>query len=70
MFSSASSAEYIRFQSTRPVRGATFPPARRHSNNRFQSTRPVRGATNAGGKRHYHDRVSIHAPREGRDTST
>ena len=57
------------FQSTRPVRGATFAtliPSTLIGS--FQSTRPVRGATG------YHREVSlgvgeisIHAPREGRD---
>ena len=33
------------FQSTRPMRGATFDFALVHSNLKFQSTRPMRGAT-------------------------
>ena len=42
----------VRFQSARPVRGATIslPHLRRASG--FQSARPVRGATPAGGLRH------------------
>ena len=56
------------FQSTRPVRGATY-PGYPHGldNGEFQSTRPVRGATihimgNIG-----QIGISIHAPRAGRD---
>ena len=33
------------FQSTHPVRGATFNPPHSSTNERFQSTHPVRGAT-------------------------
>ena len=36
------------FQSTRPVRGATFIPERHERPIKFQSTRPVRGATLTG----------------------
>ena len=56
------------FQSTLPVRGATF---RAHMSmtyrHRFQSTLPVRGATRcmAADRRIYN--ISIHAPRAGSD---
>ena len=39
-----------RFQSTRPIRGATCPPPlAAPGRRRFQSTRPIRGATKPGG---------------------
>ena len=56
------------FQSTLPVRGATWragtlwPSARR-----FQSTLPVRGATIEGVKVRNSWGISIHAPRAGSD---
>ena len=58
-----------RFQSTRPVWGATSIPEYKEGMYEFQSTRPVWGAT-AGYRivMHVHD-VSIHAPRVGRDHS-
>ena len=56
------------FQSTRPARGATQSNYDSNYNQKFQSTRPARGAT----PHHFiiHDlcEISIHAPREGRDT--
>ena len=65
---SAKTADMNRFQSTRPVKGATWMrPSSVFWRTLFQSTRPVKGATPgrhlAGALRD----VSIHAPREGRD---
>ena len=58
----------MRFQSTRPVRGATLGTALiAGPSAKFQSTRPVRGATLrlfAPDDLFY---ISIHAPRAGRD---
>ena len=59
--------EIPKFQSTRPVRGATSRIFTASGTFRFQSTRPVRGATphrRAGGQNRL---ISIHAPRAGRD---
>ncbi len=55
------------FQSTRPVRGATYDDWRAVYVDKFQSTRPVRGATNGGITAQPQIDVSIHAPRTGRD---
>ena len=57
-----------RFQSTRPVWGATRCFARRRDCVLFQSTRPVWGATAATYPRTGILIISIHAPRVGRDT--
>ena len=59
------------FQSTHPVRGATFerssqPP----STTTFQSTHPVRGATQYPKTVEGPPPISIHAPREGCDATT
>ena len=57
----------MEFQSTRPVRGATWmrlPPVPAAG---FQSTRPVRGATVAWLQLLPALSISIHAPRAGRD---
>ena len=59
----------VAFQSTLPVRGATFADILGDINEIFQSTLPVRGATcrNRRAKLlHFH--ISIHAPREGSDS--
>ena len=56
-----------RFQSTRPVWGATSPKPRRPQQQQFQSTRPVWGATKFAGKSALKIDISIHAPRVGRD---
>ena len=58
----------IKFQSTRPVRGAT-PTSSKSSktNSTFQSTRPVRGATVVHHALVPAVFISIHAPRAGRD---
>ena len=56
-----------RFQSTRPVRGATPRHADLEHIVSFQSTRPVRGATRFNGPNQAFFLVSIHAPRAGRD---
>ena len=55
------------FQSTRPVRGATYFLAQAGLSKIFQSTRPVRGATHLPAADHLAPRISIHAPRAGRD---
>ena len=58
----------IRFQSTLPVRGATYHTSTTGQiSPEFQSTLPVRGATNAPGLMLYDQWISIHAPREGSD---
>ena len=56
-----------KFQSTRPVRGATICTRGFALLKRFQSTRPVRGATGMGIGLFDMLNVSIHAPRTGRD---
>ena len=57
-----------RFQSTRPVWGATgCTRLRLCSSTEFQSTRPVWGATVRRGDRGDGHPISIHAPRVGRD---
>ncbi|WP_162141751.1 hypothetical protein, partial [Selenomonas artemidis] len=56
-----------KFQSTRPVRGATPRHADLEHIVSFQSTRPVRGATRFNGPNQAFFLVSIHAPRAGRD---
>ena len=58
------------FQFTHPGRGAT--PSAGSSIvliNRFQFTHPGRGATYGYAYRYFRERVSIHAPREGCDSS-
>ena len=61
----------MRFQSTRPIRGATdihFIPVQRR--NGFQSTRPIRGATHRVARLEPGSvRISIHAPHTGRDSA-
>ena len=60
----------MRFQSTRPIRGATdihFIPVQRR--NGFQSTRPIRGATLLLFCSRYPFDISIHAPHTGRDVA-
>ena len=58
---------YSKFQSTRPVRGATIDNQYGKLVNQFQSTRPVRGATPYYIRKDTDPKVSIHAPRAGRD---
>ena len=55
------------FQSTHPVRGATFTPRKAPTFPVFQSTHPVRGATKNFRKRWKVIGISIHAPRAGCD---
>ena len=58
----------LRFQSTRPVWGATLIVAHVEDATTFQSTRPVWGATKPPERRGRHgEKISIHAPRVGRD---
>ena len=57
-----------KFQSTRPVRGATHHRQISCHLDGFQSTRPVRGATTEEASGHAGTAVSIHAPRAGRDS--
>ena len=60
---------YCKFQSTRPARGATFTLTATLSLCLvFQSTRPARGATSVVRSDQESSGISIHAPREGRDT--
>ena len=55
------------FQSTLPVKGATWLADRIDYKSVFQSTLPVKGATNMLAWSHSDLRISIHAPREGSD---
>ena len=57
----------VTFQSTRPMRGATFSNASQVGGALFQSTRPMRGATLTDRRSHRMTRISIHAPHAGRD---
>ena len=56
-----------KFQSTRPVWGATFSFMNISRRSLFQSTRPVWGATHRPRSPSLASEVSIHAPRVGRD---
>ena len=63
-----SAGRTARFQSTRPIRGATHIVHRRVVLiDQFQSTRPIRGATRANFVRKLRIGISIHAPHTGRD---
>ena len=55
------------FQSTHPVRGATWCRQVPYTQCLFQSTHPVRGATMTDDKTARELRISIHAPRAGCD---
>ena len=55
------------FQSTRPLRGATYEETKRIEDWLFQSTRPLRGATTYLTQTGKVVRISIHAPLAGRD---
>ena len=55
------------FQSTLPVRGATYAAGGRIVDTAFQSTLPVRGATHDPGGKQFPVGISIHAPRAGSD---
>ena len=55
------------FQSTRPLRGATFKVMGREFDDLFQSTRPLRGATRMDEVYFVGVLISIHAPLAGRD---
>ena len=58
----------MKFQSTHPVRGATWEVSEaRPFSDVFQSTHPVRGATPDFILRKRGIYISIHAPREGCD---
>ena len=56
-----------KFQSTRPVWGATLWRPFYITSKEFQSTRPVWGATKSSESNYSLERISIHAPRVGRD---
>ena len=58
------------FQSTLPAKGATSTSIASMPNDFFQSTLPAKGATRACKALPLDDNLSIHAPREGSDTST
>ena len=63
--------KYFVFQSTRPARGATRSlPVSPLRNFVFQSTRPARGATIMDWFGDTFFIISIHAPREGRDSKS
>ena len=67
-FTAGGVAYTVGFQSTRPVKGATWPIGLKpRQAARFQSTRPVKGATYTLDDLQAAEAVSIHAPREGRD---
>ena len=56
------------FQSTRPIRGATFCVSLQKTEiQAFQSTRPIRGATSRCQRFGTGCQISIHAPHTGRD---
>ena len=58
----------FKFQSTRPLRGATLAVLLLCSMDlQFQSTRPLRGATRSMNKWYINGIISIHAPLAGRD---
>ena len=57
----------LKFQSTRPLRGATRSEMYQTVINEFQSTRPLRGATGKTYGALDWVRISIHAPLTGRD---
>ena len=57
----------LEFQSTPPVRGATYLPSLLDLPVKFQSTPPVRGATPLLRKNGIRYIISIHAPRTGSD---
>ena len=57
------------FQFTHPVRGATSGASAAMKAVEFQFTHPVRGATQLREEARDQGRVSIHAPREGCDSS-
>ena len=59
----------IKFQSTRPARGATYNDGAIVAMWEFQSTRPARGATCGEEWITEVNDISIHAPREGRDSN-
>ena len=69
LWSSVAAPISVKFQSTRPVRGATDGRKICAATSEFQSTRPVRGATGAYSCRSFALQISIHAPRAGRDPS-
>ena len=56
------------FQSTRPIRGATWNLQSIVTKRLFQSTRPIRGATPYRWSHTERLKISIHAPHTGRDT--
>ena len=58
---------YVRFQPTRPLRGATFKGEVILRHVEFQPTRPLRGATMLHLYALLYQRISTHAPLAGRD---
>ena len=60
---------HLPFQFTHPGRGATNQAALQRMREQFQFTHPGRGATSYILHTEEHNRVSIHAPREGCDTT-
>jgi len=59
----------VAFQSTLPVKGATEVETPFESSELFQSTLPVKGATGSFGPAYAGTPISIHAPREGSDST-
>ena len=58
----------MKFQSTRPIRGATNTSSNMTTwTTEFQSTRPIRGATTWTASGNPTAPISIHAPHTGRD---
>ena len=62
-----SEIKYDEFQSTHPMRGATWSFHRQSSSCAFQSTHPMRGATVQAHRRLLARGISIHAPHAGCD---
>ena len=67
LFSSRTLSFTAKFQSSRPLRGATSTIRTMADNTQFQSSRPLRGATIAGRGGGIHIIISILAPLAGRD---
>ena len=62
------SPKYRQFQSTYPLRGATYSGTYNRKLRLFQSTYPLQGATRMRLFRHFVDGISIHVPLAGCDS--
>ena len=60
----------LRFQPTRPLRGATQQSRDPNTQQEFQPTRPLRGATTPSSDSKQDGSISTHAPLAGRDESS